>query len=425
MILRARHVLPVAGPPIHNGAVLLQGSRIAAVGTWPEVSATAPSGVAIVDYGNAVLLPGLVNAHCHLDYTDMAGLLAPPRDFPDWIKAIMAAKGAWSDPDFHRSWKHGADQLLATGTTSVANIETLPGSLPLLRPHSPVRIHSFLELTGIRLQRDPARILADAESVLDSTPQEPGGVGLSPHAPYSTLPELLRQSARLARKRGWRLTTHLAESRAEFDMFMYRRGPLFDWLESQRPCGDCGLGSPIRHAAQHDLLGPDFIAVHVNHLWDGDARLLADSWSSVVHCPRSHSYFRHQRFPSAELAAVGINLCLGTDSLASTRFTGAFPPTLSLFDEMAELAARDSTLAPAEILTRATLNGARALGQGELLGSLQPGRLADLAVIPGHASESDIEELTIHHSGPAIATWIGGRCAWFQPGIHPVHQAVA
>jgi cytosine/adenosine deaminase-related metal-dependent hydrolase len=425
MILRARHVLPVAGPPIPNGAILLQGSRIAAVGSWPDLAASAPAAVPVIDYGDALLLPGLVNAHCHLDYTDMAGLLAPTREFPDWIKTIMSAKGAWSDADFHRSWLRGASQLLTSGTTSAANIESLPAAFSLLRPQSPVRIHSFLEITGVRLQRDPAQVLADAEATLQSAPQTPGAIGLSPHAPYSTIPQLLRLAAQAARRRGWRLTTHLAESRAEFDMFMYRRGSMFEWLESQRDCSDCGQGSPIRHAARHDLLGPDFLAVHVNYLWEGDARLLADSWSSVVHCPRSHSYFRHQHFPATELAAAGVNLCLGTDSLASTRASGPFHPTLSLFDEMAELASRDNTLPPSEILARATLNGARALGQGDLLGALQPGRLADLAVIPGRASDSNIEDLAIHHSGPVLATWIGGRCAWHQPGLAPAQQAVA
>ena len=369
----------------------------------------------MIDLGDSILLPGLVNAHCHLDYTDLAGQLAPPRSFPDWIKAILAAKASWSDEDFFRSWQRGAQQLLTHGTTTVANIETLPHALSSLRASTPLRIHSFLELTGVRLRKEPSVLVEEAIQALDALPVHPGAVGLSPHAPYSTVPALLSIAAREARLRGMRLTTHLAESREEFEMFMFRRGPMHDWLHSQRPDSDCGLGSPIQHAARHGLLGPDFLAVHVNYLWNDDVRILAQHGVSVVHCPGSHAYFRHQRFAGEALAAAGINLCLGTDSLASTRVQPGVPTELSMFAEMAGLAAHDTTINSTEILRRATVNGARALGLEHEIGSLQPGLLADLCVIPCHASEDDITDAIVHHQGSASATWIGGMPSWIHP----------
>lgn len=421
ILLRARHVVPVASPVLPDGALRIAGNRLRWVGPWPDAQPGADEEV--IDLGDAILLPGLVNAHCHLDYTDLLGQLAPPRTFPDWIKSILAAKSSWTEADFVRSWLHGARQLLDHGTTTVANIEAQPHALALLRESTPLRIHSFLELTGVRLRREPASILDEAEALLDSLPPHPGGVGISPHAPYSTVPELLRLSAERARRRGWRLTTHLAESREEFDMFMYRRGPMYEWLRHQRPDDDCGQGSPIQHAARHGLLGPDFLAVHVNYLWDDDARLLAHHGTSVVHCPRSHAYFRHQRFPGQCLAAAGVNLCLGTDSLASTRLGIGTRPELSLFAEMAELAARDDTVDPAELVRRATLNGAIALGLDHELGTLQPGLLADLCAIPGRVGDADVHDAIVHHRGPVTTTWIGGAPAAHAPGsaITPQH----
>jgi cytosine/adenosine deaminase-related metal-dependent hydrolase len=405
----------VASPPIPNGAIRITDGRLRWIGPWAEA---APSATDLrVDLGDAALLPGLVNAHCHLDYTQLRGLLAPPRSFPDWIKAILAAKAAWSDEDFARSWKDGATQLLRHGTTTVANIETQTAALASLRSSTPLRLHSFLELTGVRLRRPPATLVDEAESLLKSLPDHPGGVGLSPHAPYSTVPELLSEAAARARRHGWRLTTHLAESREEFEMFMYRRGPMHDWLHNQRPDADCGIGSPIQHAERHGLLGPDFLAVHVNYLWDDDARILASHGCSVVHCPRSHAYFRHQRFPSGILADAGINLCLGTDSLASTRVGTGSPPELSMFSEMAAYAAHDNTISPADILRLATINGARALGLEQELGSLAPSLRADLCAIPVHAANDEIEDAVIHHTGPALATWIDGTPVWNLSGV--------
>jgi cytosine/adenosine deaminase-related metal-dependent hydrolase len=127
VLLRARIVVPVTAPPVEDGAVAVSGDRVVAVGSWRELSAAWPGPV--TDLGEVILLPGLVNAHCHLDYTGLAGQLAPPRTFPDWIKAILAAKGAWTNEDFTRSWLDGAAQLLASGTTTVANTESLSAGL--------------------------------------------------------------------------------------------------------------------------------------------------------------------------------------------------------------------------------------------------------------------------------------------------------
>ncbi len=410
MILRARIVLPITAPPVEDGAVLVSGDRIVAVGAWTDLRAdhTGP----VHDLGDVVLLPGLVDAHCHLDYTHLAGQLAPPRSFPDWIKAILAAKNGWGFSEFAASWLDGARQLLRSGTTTVADIASVPELLDVCRGAVPLRVWSFIEMTGVRSQRPPAEILAAAEELIRELPSGRGGFGLSPHAPYSTTPGLLRLCGETMRRDGRPVSSHVAESQAEFEMFMFRRGPMFEWLEHQRPMDDCGHGSPVRHLDRCGLLGARHLLAHVNYLWDGDARLLAERGASVVHCPQSHAYFRHHRFPRTDLAEAGVNLCLGTDSLASTRFAKGRPQELSLFDEMRVLAATDSQVSPDEILAMATVNGARALGLLGEVGAIAPGHKADLVAVPFSGELLCASDAVVHHEGDVAAAWIDGIREW-------------
>ena len=151
---------------MENGAVQVAGNRIRAVGSWSDLKSEA--GEEILDLGEVILLPGLVNAHCHLDYTDMAGELPPPKTFTDWIPLITAAKTAWSYSDYARSWLRGAHMLLRNGTTTVADIEAMPDLLPEVWDATPLRVFSFLEMTGIRARREPKEILREAVEKIDS-----------------------------------------------------------------------------------------------------------------------------------------------------------------------------------------------------------------------------------------------------------------
>jgi cytosine/adenosine deaminase-related metal-dependent hydrolase len=227
------------------------------------------------------------------------------------------------------------------------------------------------------------------------------------------LPELLQASAALAQARHWWTATHVAESEAEFEMFICRRGPMFEWLQRERNCDDCGDGSPIQHLARHGLLSPRFLAVHANYLWHGDAPLLAARGASAVHCPQSHAYFGHRRFPREELESAGVNVCFGTDSLASTRSRKGRPATLSMFDEMQAFRARDTALEPGGILARATVNGARALGLQGKAGELSPGSWADAIAIPVSPSLAEVNEAVVGHTRGVSALMIGGR--WVIP----------
>lgn len=413
MILRARVVLPVSRPPIADGAVVVENDRLGAVGRWREIRAAV--GGTPIDLGDVALLPGLVNAHCHLDYTDMAGQLVPPRSFSDWIKCITELKSGWSDADFAQSWRNGARMLVDTGTTTVGDIEAVPNLLPDLWDATPLWITSFIELTGIRSRRDPRTILAEALAKIATLAHPRQRAALSPHAPYSTTPELLRLCAATARERRWPLTTHVAESREEFDMFTARRGPMFDWLErNERDMSDCGVGSPVEHLAQNGLLGENLLAIHANYLRAGDADLLARHRAHVVHCPRSHAYFGHDPFPFAELTRRRVNVCLGTDSLATVLKARRETVRLNLFAEMQAFAAAHPDTVPRTILRMVTVNGARALGLPGQAGELRAGARADLIAIPFVGASKQVCEAVVHHSGDVLASMIDGR--WFRGG---------
>jgi cytosine/adenosine deaminase-related metal-dependent hydrolase len=408
VILRARIVLPVCRPPIENGAVVVSSNRVAAAGAWPEIHAQFPQRP--MDMGESILLPGLVNAHCHLDYTGMTGLPAP-RHFSDWIKALFVLKAGASYTDYAEAWIRGASMLVRTGVTTVADIEAVPELLPEVWSATPLRVASFLEMTGVSSGRPPAEILGEAAAKIDGLRPQRGLAGLSPHALYSTSPRLLEQSARLARERNWRLTTHLAESAEEFEMFTRRRGKMFDWLRSRRDMSDCGADTPVARAGRCGLLGANFLAVHANYLLPADIQALARSGSSVVHCPRSHAYFRHQRFCHPELAAAGVNVCLGTDSLASVSCSGRRKPELNLFEEMRQFASANPAAAPSAILEMATRNGARALGWGGRVGEISTGSLADLISIPYTGQTAGAVAAVLAHPGAVAASMIDGQWA--------------
>ena len=408
-ILRARIVLPGPGPAIVNGAVAVSGNRITAVEKWSRVEAGQAE---VIDLGDAILMPGLVNAHCHLDYSGMAGLIPPPRKFVDWLKLITTNKSGLIYSDFAEAWLTGAKMLLTTGTTTVGDIEMVPELLPDVWSATPLRVLSCLEMTGVKSRRPPPEILGEALDKIASLPAGRSFGGLSPHAAYSTTTELLRLTGETARKKKLRLVTHVSESEEEFEMFVKGRGGMFEWLAlSGRDMSDCAHGSPVRALERASFLGENLLAVHVNHLAPGDSRLLGRHDVSVVHCPRSHTYFKHATFPLAELTTAGVNICLGTDSLASVYKPRKKPVELNLFEEMREFAHKNPAVTAKTIFRMATDNGARALGLAGQIGELRPDAFADLIAIPFAGKTADVFDIVLNHRGNLLASMIDGHWA--------------
>lgn len=406
MILRARTLLPLDRPAIEDGAVVMHGGEVSAVGRWSEVRVHFTGDV--IDLGESVVLPGLVNAHAHLDYTGMAGRLRPPREFTDWIQGILALKSECGYSEYAESWIEGARMLCQHGTTTVLDIEAVPELLPQVWSATPLRVISCLELTGVRSGRDPVDILREATGHLDRLPVGRCEAGLSPHAPYSTGPELLRLSAAASERRGCVITTHVAESEAEFAMFSRAKGSMYRWLaRNGRDMGDCGDCSPVGYLARLGYLTARLLAVHVNYLGAEDARILGEHGTSVVHCPRSHAYFGHAPFPFEALRAAGVNVSLGTDSLASVLQKP--PLELDLFAEMRAFCAVHPGVDPRLVLGMATRNGAAALGWEARAGRLGAGSWGDLVVLPLAPAKGEVYEAVIEHRGPVSGLMIAGE----------------
>jgi cytosine/adenosine deaminase-related metal-dependent hydrolase len=191
---------------------------------------------------------------------------------------------------------------------------------------------------------------------------------------------------------------------------------MYRWLKrSGRDMDDCGAVTPVRQLARCGLLHPNLLAVHVNYIGRGDAALLGRHGVSVVHCPRSHAYFCHRRFPWRRFANARVNLCLGTDSLASVCRHGRRPLELNLFEEMRTLASHETALSPRTLVRMVTVNGGQALGQPGELGQISRGALADMIALPWAGKTNRVYEAVLAHPGPVAASLIDGEWA-IKPG---------
>jgi aminodeoxyfutalosine deaminase len=379
MTIRARVVVTMDGPPIENGAVAISGEHIVDVGKFPDL-ARKHSSANVVDLGEQVLLPGLINAHCHLDYTCLRGKIPPQKSFADWIREINVEKAKLLPEDYVLSINQGFAEAKRFGTTTIANLTAFPKVIGQI--NAPIRTWWFAELIDVR---DPNR----AEETVDLAAgqfKSQEHWGLAPHAPFTASANLYRRCEETASRENILLTTHLAESREEMSMFRDGDGALYHFLkEIGRDMSDCGKGTPLEHFGAIGGNRP-YLLVHLNELTERDFDLLVGSKSSVVHCPRSHKYFGHSRFQYEKLGAGGFNICLGTDSLASN-------DDLSLFAEMRAFQKEFPNVSTEEILEMVTTNPARALQQEDRLGKICPGFTADLIDLPYERSTSVFEAI--------------------------------
>ena len=399
MIIRARVIVTMDGPPIENGAVAVSGNRIIDVGKFPVISARH-SGQQLIDLGEQVMLPGLINAHCHLDYTCLRGQIPPKKSFANWIRSINAEKAKLSAQDYLASITEGFAEAKRFGTTTIANLTAFPELIARIDP--PIRTWWFAELIDVR---SPERANELVDLAVESL-KPAANWGLAPHAPFTASKDLYRRCEEVARRENVLLTTHLAESPEEMSMFRDGAGLLYEFMkEIGRDMRDCGDQTPLDRflgtvrdsstalrSAPNDKKAvrsdPGWIVAHLNELAESDFELLETFRGKfhVVHSPRSHDYFAHSAFPFKRLRDLGFDVCLGTDSLASNE-------NLSLFAEMRAFRHSVPAVSPKEVLEMVTVNGGRALGRPQVLGRIRANYFADLIAIPCRGITDVFEEI--------------------------------
>lgn len=406
IVYTARQLLTVAGPPVGDGAVAVEDGRITAAGRRPDVLKTAGS-AEVLDLGDVVILPGLVNAHTHLELAWMGQARPAGGDYVKWLRELVERRDRMEEAGARVAAEGAIHEMVSRGTVAVGDLGNSSWVASLLA-RSSLRGIAFHEIYGFRAT-DAERLLDQAAARLDVIESDPDvtaargrfQIVLTPHAAHTTSAPLLKALAGRATAASEPLSIHVAESAAETELLRDRSGPMVAflrergvWDDAWRPPGH----SPVEYLDRLGVLSSHALAVHCVHVGHLDLSKLQARGAIVVTCPRSNAYLGVGKAPVGKLLASGIPVAIGTDSLASA-------PDADLFGEIAALRSEHPGLAPAAVLRMATLNGASALRLARDLGTIEPGKLALLVTVPLLAPHDDpIETVT---SGPESVRLVG------------------
>lgn len=388
---RAEWVLPIAGPPIRGGWVRVARGRILSLGHRDDDLAPGDD---VVDLGDAAVLPGLVNAHTHLELSWMKDRVPPADAMPAWTVALMALRHTVSiDPT--GPIDAAAREARAAGTSLVGDVtNTLASYQPLADSELAAAI--FLEILGFDA-RDPDGLVGDARRRLDElTPLEWLRPSIAPHAPFSVSPDLFRAIA--ARAGTGPLSVHLAESAEEVQFLRDGTGAwrellvkLGAWTDRWTPPA-C---DPVEYLDGLGLVSPALLAVHCVQATAPALQRLAAAGATIVTCPRSNRWTGAGTPPIDRFYASGARVAIGTDSLASVE-------DLNLFAELAAVRRLAPGVPAARLLASATRHGAEALGFRRDFGTIEPGKRADLIAVKVPAGVDDVEEWLVGGIEPDI-----------------------
>jgi cytosine/adenosine deaminase-related metal-dependent hydrolase len=406
-VLSADWVLPIEGPPIEDGAIVIENGLIAAVGAADNLGEGTR-------YDDAVIVPGFVNAHSHLEYAVYGGFGDGLGDFAEWITLHIQRKARIGWDEYVDVAKFGAAQCLASGVTTVGDC-SYSGATAVASAELGQRATVYLEVFGA----DPARALEHFAGIRDrvgdafSARVRPG---VSPHAPYSVSIELYEACAEL----GLPIATHISESPAEVAYLLTGAGA---WGAYK----DLLVASPGKTGthllAEHDLLGPNVVAAHCVVLDEDEIGLLASTGTGVAHCPRSNGALGCGVAPLAELREAGTRVGVGTDSPASAPSFDFFEELRSVLLSARARAGRPGVLSTSDALELGTLGSARALGLDAEIGSLVPGKRADFAIVSLEGATylpwEDPAGAVVLGGSPdrVIATYVDGEARYEKGGM--------
>ena len=410
--LKARYVFPVAGEPIADGVVTFDDARIISVGPFSEFADTAANAGEIDDLGNVAIIPGLVNAHTHLEFSHLAEPVGSRgMGLGEWIATLTSTLRLQGRPPAD-AVRRGIEESSAAGVTMLGEI-----AQPDWPTHDfqAARIDAtvFLELIA-PTDDDVDEKLKLAHRHITSAPTGNTAAsksnwrpGISPHAPYSVHPRLLSEAVAISARHKVPLAFHLAESPEELEFLKTAVGP-FRELLARLGKWDAAAHRPGRRPL--DLLrtmapAHRSLIIHGNYLSDEEIAFIAQHADrmSVVYCPRTHHYFNHPPHPLEKLLAAGVNVALGTDSRASS-------PDLNLLSDIRHVAHCHPVITPAAVLQMGTLCGAKALGREQEVGTLEVGKRPNLAVVPlPEVQAADPHNLLFDQNAPVRSSWFHGR----------------
>ncbi len=399
--LRAKYVFPIEQPPIDGGCITVAHGKIVAVGRQPQAACR--------DLGDVAILPSLINAHTHLEFSGLEQPLGQPgMIFPDWIREVIkwrieSQSHQAGDDDYPTSVRRGIAECHRTGTTTIGDITTRADAITDGTYHDMQGV-AFFELLGLAPDRQEelrAAARGVSKTVLPGLlgamdgPGEPPyfSGGLSPHAPYTASLDLVDYASTLSQTTETPIAMHLAETREELKLLQTGGGPfreLLDELGAWPPNVIQPNTKPLDYL-QRLVKSQRSLVIHGNYLADDELDFIATykDRMSVVYCPRTHAYFSHAPYPLTKLIERGINVAIGTDSRASN-------PDLNMLSELRFLSQCHPTIAPDTILRMATSNAAVALGMPSSVGMLTPGKQANFAVLPiSPDRHSDPEQLIL------------------------------
>ena len=407
-IHRAQYVLAEADFLLQDAAVhVCDPGRISRV--EPSHTGMSTRDVRVIDWGRAIIIPGLVNCHTHLELTLLAGRIAQTTSFVAWLSQVVQERRKWTPEQYTASVRAGAAMAIRSGTTLIAEISAGGFSRQALLPER-LRKTVFEEAVSLAPERAAESVAEVERRLQEAEPDSLTTLGVSPHAPYSVSPRLYRELAALASRREILLTTHVAETREELEFLEAGTGPLAGFLDSlgALPAGWAPPKlDPIPYLEVLGVLEQSPLLAHCNYLDAHSMGVIQRTRSSVAFCPRSHAYFGHENHPVRQCLDLGVNVALGTDSLASNT-------TLSMLDEMRFLCRSRKDLKCEEIFRMATLNGATALNLGRVLGRIRRGYWADLTVLrlPEEAGVRNLLAQILEGAGECIATIVKGEIVW-------------
>jgi cytosine/adenosine deaminase-related metal-dependent hydrolase len=390
----ARAVLASAERWIPRGALVVDRGRIAAVVEAARARRLARAGMRTVDVGGALLAPGFVNAHAHLELGGLRGRIARGSDFGRWVREVVRLRAASSPRELEAAALAGAALCLESGTTTVGDVDST-GAAERALARSALRSVVYREALDAF---DPSRTAAAARALGRPIARSARArIGYSPHATFSASPALLAAVARAARRRRAPIAVHWSETEAEVAWLADGSGPL------ARLLGPSPRRAGLELIEAAGLLRAPLALVHGNHPGAGEPARIARAGAAVVHCPGSHAWFRRAPFPLETYLRAGVRVALGTDSLASN-------DSLDLRREMRLFRMRHPALDATALFDMATRGGAFALGMPGEVGELAAGAWADVVLYRSRASRraEALEEL-VRGEAPIRGVAIAGR----------------